>query len=418
MYRLTKILQIEPWRKQLLFVTMLAMLVALFLSRSALSISMIVFVSTSLLHARIKDQLLFFIRSPLLWGMSLLFFLPLISGLWSEDRSSWLRIMVIKAPLFFMPLAFARPFGFSQKQWKWIAWLMITCVTAAAAWSLFHYIQNYSAVNEGYLRAKSLLTVLDNDRVRFSWLIAVSIFLCGMIMRQKNANKTEKMIVVSLGIGLIVFLHVLSVRTGLISFYLLGFALFVWLITRQKIKSGVFLIAAICVLPIAAYFIFPSFQNRVKYFRYEFSYFKKAAYLPGGNDVTRVISLKAGWDIMNAHPVTGTGLGDLDVETGKWYDSNYPELIKTDRIAPGSEWLIYGSVNGWPGFLVFTFVMLLPFFISERKHLSWIMLSIITAFSFLFDIGLEVQFGVFIYTFVVLSWWKWMVEKEHELNNI
>ena len=27
---------------------------------------------------------------------------------------------------------------------------------------------------------------------------------------------------------------------------------------------------------------------------------------------------------------------------------------------------------------------------------------------FVFDIGLEVQFGIFIYSFIVLWWWKWL----------
>jgi hypothetical protein len=31
------------------------------------------------------------------------------------------------------------------------------------------------------------------------------------------------------------------------------------------------------------------------------------------------------------------------------------------------------------------------------------------AFSFLFDIGLEAQFGVFVYAFIVLWWWKWLI---------
>ena len=36
------------------------------------------------------------------------------------------------------------------------------------------------------------------------------------------------------------------------------------------------------------------------------------------------------------------------------------------------------------------------------------MLNVTIAVSFLFDIALEVQFGVFLYSFIVLWWWKWL----------
>jgi hypothetical protein len=45
-------------------------------------------------------------------------------------------------------------------------------------------------------------------------------------------------------------------------------------------------------------------------------------------------------------------------------------------------------------------------------------LNIIAAFSFLFDIGLEVQFGVFIYSFLVLWLWKWRMEEARCSNTL
>jgi hypothetical protein len=56
--------------------------------------------------------------------------------------------------------------------------------------------------------------------------------------------------------------------------------------------------------------------------------------------------------------------------------------------------------------------MALPFFIKKyRKTLCWMLLNMITAFGFLFDIGLETQFGVFIYSFTILWCWKWFANE-------
>jgi hypothetical protein len=84
-------------------------------------------------------------------------------------------------------------------------------------------------------------------------------------------------------------------------------------------------------------------------------------------------------------------------------------MLESDKLYPSSEWLIYGAAAGWLGVLVFTGVMLAPLFIKTKtNHFFWISLNSILALSFLFDIGLEVQFGVFLYAFVVLWWWKWL----------
>jgi len=77
-------------------------------------------------------------------------------------------------------------------------------------------------------------------------------------------------------------------------------------------------------LPFVAYKTVPSFHNRVKYFLYDFEYSKKTAYLPGANDAVRMISLKAGWNVMHREPLTGVGFGDVIRETKNGTGSTTP----------------------------------------------------------------------------------------------
>jgi hypothetical protein len=87
-------------------------------------------------------------------------------------------------------------------------------------------------------------------------------------------------------------------------------------------------------------------------------------------------------------------------------------MRESDRILPSSEWMIYGSGSGWPGLLLFTLAMLIPFFIRMPDKLLWWLLNATAAFSFIFDIGLEVQFGVFIYAFLILCCHRWLVTEK------
>lgn len=382
----------------------------MFFSRAALSISMILFAVVSFIHPETKSQLRNYFSSPLLWGMSLLFFLPLISGFWSEDKKVWLEMMRIKLPLMILPLAFAGIFQFSKKQWEWLAAIFITLITAASIWSMFQYLNNMSAVNEGYLRAKSIITPLENDHVRFSWLISVAAFLAGWFMViKRNENKVVSIVSAIILFWLVIFLHILAARTGLISLYIILIIIACWLLFKKaKGQYGIMLLIALIALPFIAYQAFPTFQNKVKYFMYDMEYFKKTNYLPGANDAVRIISLKAGWNVLNDHPLKGVGFGDVLSESKKWYGEKIPQMLEEDKIYPSGEWMMYGAGCGWPGLSLFFFVMIIPFWIKTGNRLLWWLINVAAAFSLLFDIGLEVQFGVFIYSFVVLWWWKWL----------
>lgn len=381
---------------------------------------MIAFVLVSFLHRDPKGHLRTFLSSPVLWGMSLLFVLPLISGIWSEDKKEWLSVLRLKLPLLALPLAFAAPFSFSKKQWNIAGVGFIAVVVAGTLWSMSTYLVSIETINESYLKAKSIATPLNNDHVRFSWLVSATILLCGLLGWQMR--KQQKMAVLSLVIcatWLIFYLHVLAARTGLFSFYIMVLAAAAWLIvSKAKPKYGIAILLLLVMLPFTAYWLLPSFQNRVKYIMYDYGYFKEMHYLPGGNDASRVISLRAGWNLLLENPLAGTGTGDISNEVKKWDAAHYPGMLPADMIYPSSQWLIYGLTCGWAGVLLFTIIIFLPCFTKRKNNLAWLLLNVTAVSGFLFDMGLEVQFGIFIYSFFVLWWWKWLApQKQIPLTN-
>jgi O-antigen ligase len=413
MNQLTKFYN-EKWRKPVLLVWIIIMLTALLFSRALLSIGLIGFITSSLIHKNIKRQLKVFLSSPFLWSTSLLFVMPLITGFWSENFSQWAQIIQIKLPLLLLPVCFAGEYGFSFKDWEKIAFVFLIVTFVGVCWSFWQYFQNINAIHAGYLKANTIATPLGNDHVRFSLLVAIAI-LTGIFLFLRRNNKTVIGIVVVLlfsmiGVG-IIYLHVLAVRTGLICFYFTILFFTGWLWNRRS-KIRFFLIACL-FFPLIAYFIFPTFKNRISYLKYDISLVQKNIYLPGSNDGDRFASIQAGLALLKQHPFTGVGFGDIKNETGKLYSKNYPLMKEQDKILPSSEWMMHGAGAGWPGIVLFTIVMLIPFFMKMLRHnIFWWLLNIFMAFSYLFDIGLEVQYGVFIHAFILLWWYKWLQLKE------
>ena len=417
------------WRKEILLYSILIMLVGLLFSRVLLSSAIIFFILVSFVHKNFLQQLKDFFSSPLLWSMSLLFLIPLVSGLWSEDSAHWLRIMRIKLPLLLLPLCFAGLKEFRFKDWEKIGWIFILLILGGSGWSIYHYLQDIKAVHAGYLQSHVIITPLKNDHVRFSLLAAIAIFtaIFFFIKKRNDYNTALKLLLIITIPGLAAYLHVLAVRTGLLCFYLSLFIFVGWLFWNKKhLARSLALLFAIIAVPVASYFVLPTFKNRVRYFNYDIAFAKKNIYLPGSNDGTRIISVKAGWDIQQQHPWTGVGFGDVETEMGQWYDEHYPQMIPSDKILPSSEWVMYGAAAGWPGFILFTCFIMFPFFVKDiRKNIFWWMINLSIALTYLFDNGLEAQFSVFVHAFVLLWWWCWLspiskvqdVQEVKRLNN-
>lgn len=400
------------WKDKAVFVSILLMMASLLLSRAALSGSVILFLLLTIADRDFKTQWKRFVANPYFLLFTLLFFLPFLSGLWSGNIGTWLDVVRLKLPLLFFPLAFAGCWQLTRQQWRITAAFFLAVVFVGCLWSLLHYGLHREEVNAGYLKAKTLLTPLADDHVRFSWLVSVAVIGCFFFSDFFRQQKMRVLLLALAGFFML-YLHLLSVRTGLGSLYLFLLLYAGWLLLKKERKKvALALLSLLVCLPLLAYFFVPTFQNRIRYLAYDFSFVKKAQYLPGANDGARVMSLKAGWQVLQQNPL-GVGAGDIAQESGKWYAANVPQVLPTDQLNPCSEWLIYGAIAGWPGVLIFSLLMLLPFF-QRPKHAAiyWIAFHATAAFSFLFDMGLEVQYGIFLYGFVTFWWWRMMSESE------
>jgi hypothetical protein len=396
----------RPWKDKAVFASMLLMIVSLLISRAVLSVSVILFLLLAIVDKDFKEQWKAFLSNRYFICFTLLFFLPALSGLWSENTGKWLDMVRLKLPLLFFPLAFADCWRLTRKQWQITAATFLAVVFVGCAWGLLHYFLHINEVHADYLKAKTLWTPLDNDHVRFSWLVTVAVIGCFFFSNLFQQKRVSVALYV-LAAFFVVYLHILSARTGLFSFYLFLLLSAGWLLwNKRKGKLSTVLLALVISLPLLAYFFVPTFQNRIRYLVYDFSFVQKEQYLPGTNDGARVMSLKAGWQVLKENPF-GVGAGDIMHEADKWYVTNVPQVLSTDKFYPSSEWLIYGAIAGWPGVIIFSVIMLLPFFYPPKHHpFLWIAFHTTAAFSFLFDMGLEVQYGIFLYGFLTFWWWR------------
>jgi O-antigen ligase len=398
----------NSWREKAIFGAMLFMLAGLFISRATLSISMGLFLVLTIVHKNWKFQFKSFTHSTYLFLLSLLFLIPLISGLWSSDLKEWMAVMQIKLPLLFFPMAFAGRWQLNKQQWQMVAYVFLTLLCLGCSWSAAQYLLNSIDWNQEYLRAKLMATPLENDHIRFSWLVSVAVLL-SLVLWQNAATKVQKILLSALVLFFIIYQHLLAARMGLACLYILMVMYAVWWLVQQRKRWISFsVLSLIFIIPFIAWFAFPTFQNRIRYMLYDIHNVRSGIYLPGSNDGARALSLKAGWQILQQSTL-GVGAGDLKGEMHHWYATHSPTLGTGERFLPCSELLVFGGVAGWAAIIILIIILAVPFFlIPKRNVVFWYCLNAIVVFSFVFDMSIEAQFGVFIFSFLPLWWWKWL----------
>jgi O-antigen ligase len=227
----------KEWRNEAVFICLVLMLVSLFASRALLSISIILFLAACLLHKRFFYQFVDYGTNFFLVGISLLFFIPFISGFWSDNRQEWLEVVRIKLPLLVFPVAFAGRWQLPDHRWKQLMGLFLVLVTAGVLWSLYQYSRDMHSVHEGYLKSKTILTALEDDHVRFSWMVSIGV-LISLLLLHLQPSRFWKPILVFLIVLFVLYLHILSVRTGLITFYIVALGLPGLAVSEDPEKKG------------------------------------------------------------------------------------------------------------------------------------------------------------------------------------
>ncbi len=373
------------------------MMAGLFWSRGLLSISIIIFIALSLIFYG-KEGWKNVTQSLWLCGLVILFLIPAITWWWSEDHYQWSRNVQTKIPLLLFPFCTAAMMKIPRQSHRLLFAILVVFSMISTLFSYWSFFSGNYAVEE-YLKAKVIPVPMGNDHVRFSWLLlVVYIFLIDeWIGKKVEGFGWNKGMIIFLLIYFAIYFHVLAAKTGLLGFYLVSFIALLKYGKRKYFLPGG--IALLCI-PLIAWALIPSFRNRVKFVIWDYQNYSRGNYTEGLSDAPRILSFKAGAYIVKKHPLMGTGAGDVLHDTEEWYAANADYLKPYERLLPSNEILCYACAAGVFGGLVALCIFIYPFFMKDYRHyFSWISFHAVALMGFMYEIGLEVQYGVFIFGF-------------------
>lgn len=338
---------------------------------------------------------------PELWVLTLLLLAPALSFFWSDDKAYWLRMVQTRLPFLVLPWAFANLPTLPERHWKSVLYLFVWFMTGMCIAVGINFMLHFDAVIEGLGRGNPI--PVPRSHVRFSLVVATAILTGAWLWREQFywVKRWERNVLAAAVIFLFIFIHILSVRSGLFSLYsaLLFLLLrYVWL--SKKWLSGILALGLMVSGLWVATQTVPSLKMRIAYMKWDWDRFK---YEDGGHlysDAVRWISLQSGWHLWQQNPMLGTGAGDLLSETKRSTAELFPKYAQEPRL-PHNQFIFIMASTGLLG-LILSLIAFLGLIWRGRKNALFMGFQVMAFASFLIECTLENAIGVAWFLFYAL----------------
>lgn len=331
----------------------------------------------------------------------------LIGGLYSADTKNWWNICSRKLPLLLLPVGFASV-SLTKKQVWGVLLFFNAVITVFSVASTLYYFNHFDAINASLIESKSVPVwpvKKGISHIYFGVLMSFSIVnsLYFLLNEKQTVVFTrDRLVFGSLGLLNFVIIHLLSARTGLVALYGgLGVLALHTVWQYRRIKMVWLALIILPLIPVIAYAVLPSFRNKIINSVTDIQINRAGGDINHRSFSMRVEAWKTGIDIIEEHPLTGVGPGDLSREMAVQYDENQSVLWPENRVMPHNQFIENGVQLGLPYILFLLLVVWWPLIKWKQTHpLQWAV-SALFFFAMCFESVLERQIGVTLFPFAM-----------------
>lgn len=342
------------------------------------------------------------------WLPLLIWLFVVFTGFYSRHLDTWWAQVRLLMPFFALPLVFFWLPPLSPQQHRglhlWLILLVLLAAISTGSGYFLHHTEWLSKLSQGQSIEPALLWIKPIDHIRFSLLLAFSALCSAFFFIESLNSKTEiheikkeyrLIYAVSLGfcsLILIVTLHLLAVRSGLLAFYVTAIvAIFWWIIYKKRIFSGIFTLILLAGLPIIAFKTMPSVAAKFYYSRWDIDQLK-VGNLGETSDAGRITSILTGIYMGNSSPIGGVGFGDIEMESIYQYARHFPRAT-TPPLSPHNQFIYVYAGAGLLGLGLF----LSSFLVSSwcyRQNKLFLLAWCVVLCSYLTESTLATSLGV------------------------
>lgn len=354
-----------------------------------------------------------FLGNPAFWLLSIHFFLVLVSALWSQDHGYTLGRLQMKLPFLLLPFVFFAMPRFDKRALLLLLYFLLGTLLVACIYIGANYVLNYELIQYNLGRGQPM--PMPSNHIRFSLVLSFGILagLAAWYDRWSLGFRMERGILAVVVALLLVFIHILSVRSGLLALYAgLGFLALREIYLRRQYLFGGLALLVLFSLPVLSYLFVPSFQQRVNYTYWDLSQYRSGAQ-PISSDSERFNSIQIGLDIVRDFPWFGVGAGDLKQTVRQRYAERFgPEHPMR---MPHNQLVSIAAGTGIIGLLLFLLAFFAPLWYKRPYNGLFAAFHLLIFLSFLFENTFENNYGISFYLLALLVMMGDSLDMSYEL---
>jgi O-antigen ligase len=383
--------------------SMVVLLVGLLFSRALMSIGMMGLLANALIHHELGKNVQRFWKNKALVAISSVFLLYLLSAPVSENTVWLVDRLRMKLPLLLLPFAVVAIPRMDKKVYFPILYGFFYLILILCVISLSQFFLNYEAVTKQYETGKIMWTPVQH--IRFSLMVAYCVAIGWHLFLEKYRLKFrwESGVLLGATAFMVIFLHLLAVRSGLLALYGVIFYFFVrYMVRKRKYRLGALLFVGLMAMSFLAFQYIPTLKIKINYTLYSVNLFLRNDNIRELSDSRRLASIQGGLELGKTHVWTGVGVGDIRDDTNEYLRQHYPDLVDLE-LMPHNQYIWVFAATGLLGMLWFMAATTWPLFYDEaQKNRLIVAFHIIIFSSFLVEHTIETQLGTAFYIVFLL----------------
>ncbi|MDG1756355.1 MAG: O-antigen ligase family protein [Bacteroidia bacterium] len=284
--------------------------------------------------------------------------------------------------------------------------------------ALSNYFLNMDFYNVLLLQSKSI-PIPNMHHIHFGIINACVIAILGGLIVTQKLKKTQKNLITFLVIFIIISFHVLSSRTGLLSFYFgVVASLIAYAFQKKSYKELIFGFLLILVSISMSYYFSTSFRNKIENSIEDYNSWGKGDEMNFKSMAMRIEASKMCVKIIGEYPL-GVGVKAQEQVLQATYVKEDTPLDIENRVGPHNQFLEFGVKYGWIGIilLVLFFISLIP--VIKQSSFPLVAVITIILISLFFESLLERQTGIFLFSLFIplgISLFKKEISSNYEEN--
>lgn len=327
-------------------------------------------------------------------GFTFLILVP--SYFYSSNLSYLFEKWQIALPYLLLPLAFIKIPRLSERRNFLLYEFYFFCILIVCLLAFGYYLLNQEIINQLYLESRVMPTLLSHHP-SLSLMIVFAVYVSYWLFQSKRYYKLaiERNLFIVGGVFLFIFLHVFSVRSGLLAMYVVLFIELTKLaIQKKQVKIALMTGMLFIVLGGITLLVSPTFSNKIANTTKDLSNYQNNGSVNNQSLGSRIISYKNGLRIaQETNILFGCGLGDINDLNNEIFKKDYPDVTKP--IIPHNQFLFYLAAIGILGVLLFGIGFYYPLFYKQAYADPLLLVHYtIISIGFLFEAPLESQVGV------------------------